>query len=298
LTAEERPPEGEEYPLPPELSFDWKEAHDDIVNEIRWHLKNTGADKIVIGLSGGVDSSLSLYLAVKSVGLENVVAMFLPEAGVTPDYDEEDAKAVADLLGVKLIIKEISPLVEAFSQAISELRANSLALANVKARIRMILLYAEANLIGRAQVLGTSDKSELLLGYTTKYGDSGADFMPIGDLYKSQVRYMASKVGLPRRVWLKPPSPQLIKGKSAQSELGLPYEVLDRLLYYRVDQRYAEEKIAKILSLPVETVNHYSMMIVKSDHKRKAPPIGKIGGATINMDWRMPIERWSLRKGP
>ena len=227
---------------------------------------------------------------MRSVGVENVVAMFLPEAGVTPDYDEEDARAVASLLGIELVVKEISPLVEAFSNEISELRGNSLALANVKARIRMILLYAEANLIGRAQVLGTSDKSELLLGYTTKYGDSGADFLPIGDLYKSQVRYMASKVGLPRRVWMKPPSPQLIKGKSAQSELGLPYEVLDRILYYRVDHRYPEEKIARILSLPVETVNHYCMMIIKSDHKRKAPPIGKVGGATINMDWRMPIE--------
>jgi NAD+ synthase len=288
LTKEES--HADEYPLPSELTFDWKEAHDDIINEIRWHLRNTGAEKIVIGLSGGVDSSLSLYLAVRSVGVENVVAMFLPEAGVTPDYDEEDARAVASLLGIELIVKEISPLVEAFSNEISELRGNSLALANVKARIRMILLYAEANLIGRAQVLGTSDKSELLLGYTTKYGDSGADFLPIGDLYKSQVRYMASKVGLPRRVWMKPPSPQLIKGKSAQSELGLPYEVLDRILYYRVDHRYPEEKIARILSLPVETVNHYCMMIIKSDHKRKAPPIGKVGGATINMDWRMPIE--------
>jgi len=243
-----------------------------------------------MGLSGGVDSSLALFLGVKAVGVENVVALFLPESGVTPDYDAQDAQDVARFLGVKLITKEISPLVSQFLLALPEIEGNQTALANVKARIRMILLYAVANSLGRAQVMGTSDKSELLLGYTTKYGDSGADFLPIGDLYKSQVRYMASKVGLPKRVWLKPPSPQLIKGKTAQSELGLPYEVLDRLLYYRVDQRYPEDVISRIVGLPLEVVKRYSDVVVRSDHKRKAPPIGKVGGATINIDWRMPIE--------
>jgi len=281
---------GGEYPLPDELRFDWREAEKDIINEIKWHLANTGAEKIVIGLSGGVDSSLSLYLGVQALGKENVVALFLPEQGTTPDYDIEDAHAVAELLQVKLVEKEITPLINIFVAALPEISGNQIALANVKARIRMILLYAVANSLGKAQVMGTSDKSELLLGYTTKYGDSGADFLPIGDLYKSQVRFMSSKVGLPKRIWLKPPSPQLIKGKTAQSELGLSYEVLDRLLYYRVDQRYPEERIAAILGLPVESVKRYSSLVIKSDHKRKAPPIGKVGGATINIDWRMPIE--------
>lgn len=245
----------------------------------------------MLGLSGGVDSSLSLYLAVKALGVENVIALFLPEQGVTPSYDEEDAKEVASLLGVELVTKEISPVISSFKALLPEIKDSSIALANVKARARMIILYAIANAVGGAQVLGTSDKSELLLGYTTKYGDSGVDFMPIGDLYKSQVRYMASKVGLPKRVWQKPPSPQLIKGSTAQSELGLPYEVLDRLLYYRVDLRYPEEKIGEILNLPAETVRRYSLMVVRADHKRKAPPIGKVGSSTINIDWRMPIER-------
>jgi len=275
--------------LPDELRYDWEEARADIISEIVHHLENTGAKRVVLGLSGGVDSSVCLALAVQAVGRENVEVLFMPEKGVTPEYDEEDAKAVSQLLGVKLKEIEISPILEEFARNIEEL--SSLALANTKARIRMVLLYATANNMRDAQVIGTSDKSELLLGYTTKYGDGAADLLPIGDLYKTQVRFMASKLGLPKRVWLKAPSPQLIKGVTAQAELGLPYDVLDRILYYRVDMRYPDERIAQLLGLEPSVIAKYSDMILRSDHKRKAPPIGKLGNSTINVDWRMPIER-------
>jgi len=644
--------------LPEELAFDWRQAVEDIAHAVRQHLKNTDASRVVLGLSGGVDSSVTAALMVKALGPEAVHALLLPEVGVTPAQDLEDARAVARHLGLKYRELEINSLVREFATLIPELgdEANRLPLANVKPRIRMTILYAYSNLLGDAQVAGTGDKSELLLGYfcydestravttegpkhfhelraqdtvftlnpatreveehpvkavytfdyegemihitgpwtdllvtpnhrmlvamddggcgfeqagellgreafslprprpwrgtfpsppfmdrrafqpeasyktnhlpaelrtglmlylvglylgdgrplrggtyppeatvcthqrlvaggplalvhedqpygelrgtgtirfqtpenkptrclllsalarlgipyqahregvdvgwpplcevlygcgaeahsksiprwilsypapqlrwllsgimdsgayrsdgdvlqtsseslafsfaelcfklgmyasisvgrsgaghrvyhvrvsrgpgdilmhrenirvvqyrgrvwcpdvpphhnllverqgklafcgNTKYGDGGVDFLPIGDLYKTQVRYLAWKLGLPESIWRKKPSPQLWRGHTAEEEIGAPYELVDRILYYRVEQRYPEDVIARKLSLDPALVRRVCTRVYRSHHKRKAPPICKLGSATINWDWRMPAE--------
>jgi NAD+ synthase len=284
--------------LPKELEFDWEIASEDIVNAIRWHLKNTNSEKGVIGLSGGLDSSVTAFLAVKALGKENVFGFVLPEHGVTPNEDIEDALKLAEFLKMNNKLVEITPIVEMIAKQVPEVLEKGpdgklkkpLAYGNIKARVRMIILYANANLLGKAQVFGTGNKSELLLGYSTKYGDHGVDLLPIGDLYKSQVRYLAEKLGLFERIWTKAPAPRLLKDQTAESEIGVDYNVIDRVLYYKVEERYDEDKIADELGISKEIVKKLCNMIVQSHHKRKSPPICKIGSATINWDWRMPVE--------
>ncbi len=284
--------------LPKELDFNWKAAKDDIVTAIRYHMRNTGSESAVIGLSGGVDSSVAAFLAAEAIGKNRLHGYLLPESDITPREDLEDAMLVAKLLGIPHETIEISSLVDAFQKRIPEITkrtaagklAAPLAVANLKARIRMVILYAQANFLGNAQVVGTGDKSELLLGYSTKYGDHGVDFLPLGDLYKSQVRFLAAKLGLPDRIWKKAPSPRLLRGQTAESEIGVGYDVIDRVLFYRVEERYPEERIAEELNLPKPLITRLCTMVIRADHKRKSPPICKIGPATINWDWRMPTE--------
>ena len=276
--------------LPPELEFDWRSAADDICSALRDYMANVGARVAVLGLSGGVDSSVTAALAARALGRANVRALILPERGVTPPQDVEDARAVARSLGLDAREIEISPVLRSFRRLLTFLSEDEMSMANLKARVRMAMLYALANHLGSAVVLGTGDKSELLLGYFTKYGDGGVDLLPIGDLYKTQVRYLAWKLNLPERIWRKEPSPTLIKGLTAKDELGAPYEVIDRVLYYRVEVRYPEEEVVRRLGLSAQLVRRICARIYSSHHKRKPPPICKLGPATINWDWRMPIE--------
>ena len=230
-----------------------------------------------------VTLGVSATLAKWALGKRNVFALILPEKGVTPKADIDDALEMTKLLGLKYEMIEIDKGVSAIGKLVPELLTksggklkNSIAYANTKARLRMTILYAYANMAGNAQVIGTGDKSEELLGYCTKYGDHGIDFLPIGELYKSQVRFVSDKLGLPRRIASKDPSPRLLKGQKAEDDLGIGYDVIDRVLYYSIEKRQPAKKVAEKLNISLKVVQNLNAMVKGSQHKREAPPVTKL----------------------
>ncbi|MFQ6011543.1 MAG: NAD+ synthase [Nitrososphaerales archaeon] len=266
--------------LPKDLQFDWRMAVDNITLSMKKHFKKSNSSIGIIGLSGGVDSSVSATLAKWALGKRNVFALILPETGVTPKDDLEDALEMTRLLGVKYELIEIDDAVASISRLVPELSRktagklkNPKAYSNIKARLRMTILYSYANIMGNAQVIGTGDKSEELLGYCTKYGDHGIDFLPIGDLYKSQVRFLSDKLGLPKRIAAKEPSPRLLKGQQANTDLGVGYEIIDRVLHFSIEQKKSAKWVAGKVKIPLKTVQMLNEMVRTSQHKREMPPV-------------------------
>ena len=219
---------------------------------IREYFEKNNLSVGVIGLSGGLDSSVVAYLCVEALGAERIRGLLLPEREVTAVADMADAKLIAGRLGIETTEYDISPLVSAFASQNPKLLEKEAdgsptyrtQLGNVKARIRMIKLYEEAQMrLENSCVLGTTDRSEWLMGYFTKYGDGGVDVEPVLGVYKTQMRALAKMLGVPDVVLGKPSSPNLISGLSAEQELGLSYEELDTVLAYLIDQNYLESNI-------------------------------------------------------
>jgi len=272
-------------PPPPDVEY----VVDRITGFIRSYVDNVGARGGVIGLSGGLDSSVAATLAVKALGPRRVVALIMPEEGVTPREDVEDAVELSRSLGIEYVIVEIGEVLKGYARAIEALGGRErVALGNLKARIRMSLLYYYANRHGML-VCGTTDKSELLLGYYTKYGDGGVDIEPIADLYKTQVRYLARSLGLPRRIVEKPSSPRLWQGHLAEEELGLSYEVIDAVLYRYVDLGMGPEEIVRETGIDKRVVEEILRRVHANEHKRMFPPVPRVSKWAIPHDWRMPL---------
>jgi len=240
----------------------------------------THGKRVVLGLSGGLDSAVVLALCAKALGPENVLAVHMPDA-ITPELEQRDAKEVAKRFDVALSVINIEQIVTTF---VSTTKVHSsLATANIKARTRMLILYAIANDEHRL-VAGTSNKSELLTGYFTKYGDGASDFAPIGDLYKTQVRQLARLLDIPKRIIQKKPSANLVPGQEDEKELGIDYETLDKVLYGIELGLEKEVLIQKIGN--EKAVNRVFELYIKSKHKRVMLYIPKIGVRTVNTDWR------------
>ncbi len=246
-----------------------EKVKEEIVEFIRTEVEEAGVEGAVIGLSGGIDSSLTFALAVEALGSSKVKAMVMPEAGLTPPRDVEDATELAKKLGVEYEVVEINPMLNSFKQAI---KASDFALANLKPRIRMCLLYIVANSENRI-VLGTGNRTELLLGYFTKYGDGGVDILPIGGLYKTQVRALARYIGIPESIIEKPPSAGLWKGQTDEGEIGMSYDMIDRVLYSHFDLGMNTEEIAEKLNLKTEDIERIFNLVEKNAHKRRMPRI-------------------------
>ncbi len=243
-------------------------------------VRDAGNGGVVIGVSGGLDSAVVLKLAVDALGTDMVHALLMPEAEEGGDL--EDAVSLCRTLGVVHEVVPIGPIVEGFAEALGP--AGPATAANLKARIRMCLLYARANEQGRV-VLGTSNKSELLVGYFTKWGDGGSDYLPIGDLYKTQVRLLAAEIGIPRTFIDKPPSAGLVPGQTDEGDLGVEYEVLDRVLR-GIEMRMTPEEIAAREGVPVELAVQVRDLVRNSIHKRRMPLVLKLGARTVGLDWR------------
>lgn len=230
----------------------------------KYHFK-----RAVLGVSGGVDSSLTLKIAVDALGPENVTGLILPELGLTKDENITHAKILCQFLKVQQYYQPINNLLTDF--VITPWKPNALATMNIKARLRAVLLYSFAN-TERALVLGTSNKSEILLGYGTKYGDLAADIEVIGDFYKTEVIALADYIGLPPEIVHKTPSAELSLGQTDESEIGAPYKDLDQILL-KADLG-PEGCIAH--GLPTALVQMVFRRIEENKHKTELPPVIKV----------------------
>lgn len=246
-------------------------------------LAKTGLKGFVVGLSGGVDSALSCALAVHAVGPDRVLAVKMPYRTSSP-ASEEDADRVIESLGVRSERVDITPMVEAYFQA--DASASALRRGNFMARTRMACLFDLSAREG-ALVLGTSNKTELLLGYGTWYGDMASSLNPIGDLYKTQVWQLAGHMGLPESVIEKPPSADLWPDQTDEAEMGIRYTEADAILYLLVDERYTVEEAAAV-GYPEARVAEVLRRVECSQFKRRLPIIAKLSQRTIGIDFRYP----------
>jgi NAD+ synthase len=244
-------------------------------------LTKAGFKKAVLGLSGGIDSALSCYLAAAALGPENVLAIRMPYKASSPE-SLQHAQLVIDDLGVQSETVDITPMVEPLFEASAEI--NAARKGNIMARMRMTILF-DRSAAWQALVIGTSNKSEMLLGYGTIYGDLASAVNPLGDLYKTQVRQLSRSIGVPQPLIDKPPSADLIPGQTDESDLGFTYAEVDRLLYMLIDERYSTDECVEV-GYPRPFVQTALEMVRKAQYKRVMPIIPKLSGRTIGHDFR------------
>lgn len=254
----------------PEL--DYSKISEKIANFIKDNVKEANSNGVVLGLSGGLDSVCVAYLACKALGSENVMAVCLPNS-TTPEEDLLDAREVAKILEIEYREIDIDDILDSFLVELDE--GNELSVANLKARIRMSIVYFYANLKGR-MVIGTSNKSEMLYGYFTKYGDGASDFIPIANLYKSQVFQLSKHLGIPEEIISKPPRAGLTQNQTDESEIGMTYDKLDLLLYMVNDLKLSNEDIINNMKISSSEINRVRDKIKNSKHKNEFPPKAKL----------------------
>ncbi len=237
-------------------------------------VQEAGASGAIIGLSGGIDSALTAYLAVEALGADKVLGLLLPEKGITSKQDIDDAREVADILRIEHKVIDISKVLSSFSSVIPDYDKNNfLASGNLKARTRMCILYYHANLM-RRMVVGTGNKTELLMGYFTKYGDGGVDIEPIGGLYKTQVRALSRHIGVPVHIIDKTPTAGLWPGQTDEGELGVTYEIADKILAMLVDEKKDISEVKNMF--PAPQVDRLASLLKANEHKRIPPDAPEI----------------------
>ena len=248
---------------------------------IREELNKIGVTKAVLGLSGGVDSAVVAYIAQRALGNKNVHALIMPYRTSNPE-SQQHAELVAKQIAISYDVIDISAPVDAFFEIKKE--ADSLRRGNKMARERMCHLYDYSSASG-ALVLGTSNKTELLLGYGTIFGDLASAVNPIGDLYKSQIWDLARFLEVPKVIVEKQPSADLWQGQTDEQELGYSYEEIDRLMYYLVDERYPDQFILEN-GYSQKAIDDIKKRIQRNQFKRRPPVIAKLSNRTINQDFR------------
>lgn len=257
------------------------EMHRKIVSEIKDYFKRNKIKNAVVGLSGGLDSSVTAYLTVKAIGSKNVLGILMPDK-ITSKRSNEDAKLVAKKLRISYKTIAINDFVNIFENLNKKLnlKKNLFAIGNVKARARMTILYYFANL-NNALVVGTSDKSEIVLGYATKYGDNASDIMPIADIWKTELKELGKFIGVPESVLSKKSSPELVEGITAETELGEDYDILDIILKHYVEKGLSANEITK-KGFKKNLVLNSIDRIEKYRHKRTPAKIIKVSKGSFH----------------
>ncbi|HEY2981309.1 MAG TPA: NAD+ synthase [Anaerolineales bacterium] len=263
-----------------DLTINTDVAHTILTGFIRSEIRRVGFTRAVIGLSGGIDSALSCALAAEALGPENVFAVRLPYKSSSPD-SLEHAQLLIDQLGIHSETIEITNMVE--SLMVRDPQMSKQRKGNIMARQRMVVLYDQSEVL-KGLVVGTSNKTEILLGYSTLWGDMASAFNPIGDLYKTQVRQLSRAMNIPAPIIDKAPSADLWKDQTDEDELGFTYEEVDKLLYLLVDQRYSLQDCIEE-GFDAEFVNTVMGRIRRSQFKRLQPPIAKLSNRTVGYDF-------------
>jgi NAD+ synthase len=284
------------FTLPEELAIDTDVARRVISAFIRGQLRQAGFEKAVLGLSGGIDSALVAYLVAEAIGAERLLCVMMPYRTSAP-ASRGDAEAVVADLGCVAELVEITGMVDGYfgrdgvpgEGGPAALEAAPLRRGNLMARMRMAVLY-DRSVTWRGLVVGTGNKTESLIGYTTLFGDSACAFNPIGDLYKSQVRQLSAAIGVPEAIIRKAPSADLWPGQTDEIEAGFSYPELDRLLFWRIDKRRSVDEVVA-LGFERALVDRVDRMVAGSEFKRQVPPVAKLGPRTAGVDYLYPRRR-------
>ncbi|HET9848037.1 MAG TPA: NAD+ synthase [Candidatus Dormibacteraeota bacterium] len=270
-------------PVFPPLAINAELVKGILVGFIRNEVRKVGFERVILNLSGGVDSSLVAVLATEALGAQNVMALILPYKTSDPKSRTDALQMVAQL-GLHHLEVDITPQIDAYFARFPE--ANQVRRGNKMARERMTIAY-DQSLAWRALVIGTSNKTELLLGYGTIYGDTASAINPVGDLYKTQVWQLADAVGVPTAIVQKAPSADLWAGQSDETELGFQYRKVDQFLYYLVDRRYSVEEL-KRLGFEPAFIEDIIRRVRDNQYKRRLPLIAKLSSRTIDREFRYP----------
>ncbi len=284
------------FELPAELAIDTGIARRVLAAFIRAQLRQAGFERAVLGLSGGIDSALVAFLVAEAIGADRLLCVLMPYRDSSP-ASRADAEHVVLRLGCPSELVEITPIVDGYfgdagvpgAGGVEALEASALRRGNAMARARMLVLY-DRSVTWRGLVVGTGNKTETLIGYTTLFGDSACAFNPIGDLYKSQVRQLSATVGVPEAIIRKAPSADLWPGQTDEAEAGFSYPQLDRLLYWMIDKRRNDEELAAMGFEPA-MVDRIGQMVATSEFKRQVPPVAKLGPRTPGVDYLYPRRR-------
>jgi NAD+ synthase len=274
------------FELPPELAIDTGIARRVISEFIRGQLRQAGFERTVLGLSGGIDSALVAYLVAEAIGAERLLCVLMPYRTSSP-ASRSDAEEVVRRLGCASEVVDITAMVDGFYGPDTD--ATALRRGNFMARMRMSVLY-DRSVTWNGLVVGTGNKTESLIGYTTVFGDSACAFNPIGDLYKSQVRQMAAAIDVPDAIIAKAPSADLWPDQTDESEGGFSYPELDRLLFWRIDKRRSIDEVVA-LGFERSLVVRVDKMVAGAEFKRQVPPIAKLGPRTAGVDYLYPRRR-------
>jgi NAD+ synthase len=259
-----------------------------LVDFLRDESRKAGFERAVLGLSGGVDSAVVAYLAAEALGRGNVRGVMMPYRTSSPQ-SKADAELIIGQLGIAHELVDITPMVDSYLSTANE--ADKVRQGNIMARQRMIVLY-DISARDRSLVIGTSNKTELMLGYGTLFGDMACALNPLGDLYKTQVWQLAMALDLPKTIIQKEPSADLWEGQTDEGELGMTYEKADKLLYAMIDER---RSVAELRGMGFEGdfIRRIGKLVMVNQFKRRPPVIAKVSHRTINIDFRYPRD-WGI----